>query len=190
MAPKWTRGLQRTRLTVMALALTFGAPVAAQDGEVSGQLEVTSATSAKEKLDFARDALAEMDSTKKRAEKLLDQAERGGEGDQIQCVRLKLASIKTLKQVSERAQSNMSEAIASENDLLADHEFRKIAVALSKVRQFIAEAEACMGEVGSADGSTEVSVNKEGISDAEETEPLTGEIGTVATDPGDISPFE
>lgn len=190
MARKWTQGWQRTRLTAMALALTLGAPAFAQDGEVSGQLEVTSATSAKEKLDFARDALVEMVDTTKDAEKLLDQAEKGGDPDQIQCVRLKLASIKTLTQVSERAQSNMSEAIASEGDLLAAHEFRKIAVALSKVRQFIAEAEACMGEAGSADGSTEVSVNKEGISDAEETEPLTGEIGTVATDPGDYSPFE
>lgn len=181
------------KLFVAAFALTasisLGLPAHAQQG-VGGEVAVTSATTAKEKLDFARQALIEMEDAAKRVDKLLDQAERGGDPDTIQCVRMKQASIRTLGQVSERAQASMSEAIAAGDDALADHEFRKITVATSKVRQFLAEAEACLGEAGSSDGVTDLQVEAEGTESSDDTEPITEDLGTIGVDPPGISPLE
>ena len=63
-------------------------------------------------------------------------------------------------------------------------------MSLSKVRQFIAEAEACLGESGSADDMTRLDVDNGGVADGDDTEPLTGELGTIGVDPPGISPLE
>lgn len=185
--------IRTQKLIVAAIALTAGLslalPAHAQSG-VGGEVAVTSDTTPKEKLDFARNALSEMQDASKRVEKLLDQAEKGGDPETIQCVRMKQASIRTLSQVSERAQASMSEAIAQGDDAMADHEFRKIAVAVSKVRQFAAEAEACLGEAGDADGVTDLQVEADGEASSDDTEPITGDLGTIGVDPPGISPLE
>jgi hypothetical protein len=132
-----------------ALSLLFGAPDArAQDGGgTSGQLEQGSATTDKEKQDFATQAIAEMQNAVKSVGRKLEAAEKEGDDLKIQCLSKKLSGIRALSEVSEDAQVAMERAINSGDSRLADHEFRKIAVALSKVRQFMAEADACVGDL-------------------------------------------
>jgi hypothetical protein len=136
----------------------FGGTAFAQDTSVSGQLESAEATTPKQKMEFAASALTEMESADKAVRKMLETAEKdaGSEGadQKIQCLKNKLASIRALEEVSAGASVSMQEALGGNQNELADFHFRKIAVAISKVRQFLAEAEACMG-VGGVTGGTE-----------------------------------
>jgi hypothetical protein len=132
-----------------------------------------------------------MDDAVKRTEKIQEQVTRDGDEDIIQCVRIKLASIKALTDVSERANNSMTDALADGNDERAEHEFRKIAIALSKVRQFVAEAEACVGQGGSVDGDTDVTVDVQGITDdSDDTEGTDTDGEIIGDDPPNTSPFE
>ncbi|MFT4979146.1 MAG: hypothetical protein ACI8S6_005056 [Myxococcota bacterium] len=84
----------------------------------------------------------------------------------------------------------MQEALASSSPERAEHEFRKIAVALSKSRQFLAEAEACAGQGDVVAGTTDVEVlNTQGITDADETSSTDVDV-VVGTDPPSSSQFE
>jgi len=145
---------------------------------------------AKQKMSFSRDAIQEMQDGMKSVTKLLDAAERDGDVDRIQCVRNKSASVRALLEVSQRADNSMKDAIASGETQRAEHEFRKVAVAISKVRQFVAEAEACMGDTGAAVGTTEIEVTSEGIAKTDDTAPLVDDDLVVGVDPPPTSPFE
>lgn len=167
---------------VLALlsAAAASAPALAQDsggssegstsGGLSGQLEASAQLSPKEKREFSHNALVEMQNALMTVDKYLEQAEREQDEDRIQCVRLNQASIKAPADVSERADAAMREALAQGSEQRAEHKFRKIAVALSKVRQFVAEAEACIGQGGVAAGATQVDVTDEGITEEDPTD--------------------
>ena len=58
-----------------------------------------------------------------------------------------LAAIKALREISQASSRAMQEAMAAHHEERAVHELRKIAVALSKVREFAAQARQCIGEV-------------------------------------------
>ena len=150
----------------------------------------TSQSAVKQKLAFTRDAIQEMEDGVKSVTKLLDAAERDGDVDRIQCVRNKLASVRALLEVSQRAENSMKDALSSSDTQRSEHEFRKVAVAISKVRQFVAEAEACMGDTGAAVGTTEIEVTSEGIAKTDDTEPLVDDDLVVGVDPPATSPFE
>jgi len=173
-------------MLIGGLALLGFAPSAqAQDDQV----EAASSTSPKEKLDFAADAIVEMNDGVKTVEKLQEQVTRAGDEELIQCVRIKMASVRALADVSEGANIAMTDALAEGNDERAEFEFRKIAIGLSKVRQFVAEAEACVGQGGAVDGNTEVSVNAQGIAEGDDTEEGTTD-GLIGLDPNTSSQFE
>jgi hypothetical protein len=90
-----------------ALSLLFGAPDArAQDGGgTSGQLEQGSATTDKEKQDFATQAIAEMQNAVKSVGRKLEAAEKEGDDLKIQCLSKKLSGIRALSEVSEDARA-------------------------------------------------------------------------------------
>ncbi|MEL6350034.1 MAG: hypothetical protein AAFV53_43435, partial [Myxococcota bacterium] len=115
-------------------------PAQAQQGPPNISAESATQTTADEKLAFTRDALTEMNEALGLSTQYLEQAQADGDEDTIQCVRLKQASIKALRDVSERANMMMQDALSSGSPERSNHEFRKVAVALSKVRQFMAEA--------------------------------------------------
>ena len=170
----------------LALMLGVSPDATAQDNQV----EAASSTSLKEKLDFAAEAIAEMQESVKLVEKIQEQVTREGDEELIQCVRTKLASVKALTDVSERANESMTDALAESNDERAEHEYRKIAIALSKVRQFAAEAEACIGQAAAVDGDTDVTVDVQGITDGEDTDETGTDDGIIGDDPPNTSPFE
>jgi len=136
----------KTFLFAVALASVVPFAAHAQGTDASGQLETAATTSPKEKIDFATGALTEMAAGEKTVRKMLEQAQKEGESadSRVVCLNNKLASIRALQEVSDGANRSMQESMAANQNELADFHFRKIAVALTKVRQFVAEAEACM----------------------------------------------
>jgi hypothetical protein len=146
------------------LALTAG-DARAYDDDANGQAYTPNSTNPKQKLDFAKQASTEIDDALVQVGKLKEIAEKDGDPDKIQCVRNKEASIRALVDVSKRANTALKSALQSNESELAEHEFRKVAVAVSKTRQFLAEAKACVGGGGSVAGNTDVEVTGGGLLD-------------------------
>jgi len=185
----------RGKMSLFAVALASVAPVLGRGGahaqgvDASGQLEAAATTSPKEKMDFAASAVAEMASGEKTVRKLLEQAQKEGESatSKVQCLNNKLASIRALQEVSNGANSAMQESLAANQNELADFHFRKIAVAVTKVRQFVAEAEACMGQNGTTGGTESVDVSGDTL--AENVDDYFYDIGDDIPAP-DATPFQ
>jgi hypothetical protein len=131
-----------------------------------------------------------MQDGERKMSKSLEQAEKEKDPIKIQCVTKKLSSTRALLEVSLSAQARMKEAIDAGANERGDHEFRKIAVALSKERQFLAEAESCMGDGGEDAGQTLVEVVGASEDSIDVTEPLDGLGDDVGRDPPNTSPFE
>lgn len=122
------------------------APVAwAAAPGVVGELEQSSTTSPKEKVEFTRSAMEEMAASVKEVENLLEKAQREKNEEQIDCLTRKLTPMRSLVDISRQSNTLMQQALASNDAVHADQEFRKIAVALAKTREFLAEAKACVG---------------------------------------------
>lgn len=173
------------------LAALLAAPLAvAQDRGVMGDLERTATATPQEKLQYASDAAEEQRAVLAETSKLLDDARRKGETDQIECINDRLSQIRALAQVTELAESAMREALASGQTDRADHEMRKIAVALGKTRQLQAESRACVDTTGAAaDGATSVVVEGTLSGDENETAPVTVDVLEQGFDPPQQSPF-
>ena len=186
--------VQLISTAVLGVAMLWpGAAMAQGQGsadEARGQLEQSGSTSASEKVSFTRKAITEMQGGERKMSKALEQAEKEEDPIKIQCVTKKLSSTRALLEVSLSAQARMKEAIDAGSSERGDHEFRKIAVALAKERQFLAEAEACMGDVGEDAGQTQVEVVGASVDEVDVTDPVTGLGDDVGIDGPNTSPFE
>lgn len=172
-------------------ATLFSFPALSQDDGIRAQLEQSGSTTTDEKREFATDAQQEMDRAVKKLAGSMEDAEKEREAVRLNCLSKKLSSARTLSEVANSAQEAMDAAIA-QNDLdKAEHEFRKIAVALQKTREFAAEGEACVGDAGTSPGITSVDVSQGNLDDVDDTEPLDdGSTGLLGIDPPDTSPFQ
>jgi len=176
---------------VLGLASVAWSPIAAaDDGGLSGELEQSSSTSPKEKEAFVTGALSEIRDIAKSVSKALEDAEGDQDLVRSNCLTKKQASISSLVEVAERAEDQMNQYLADGNTDKADFEFRKVAVALSKARQFAAEADACLGDSGTQPGVTDVQVTIEGLADGDDLEPIDDGNDDIGVDPPDTSPFQ
>jgi len=173
-----------------AMALSWSPPVLSQDAGVSGGLEQTSATSPKDKEAFVNSALTEIKGIAKSISKALEDAEREQDLVRSNCLTKKQASVSTLVEVAEQAQAQMNDYLSQGDTDKADFEFRKVAVALSKARQFSAEADACLGESGMQPGVTDVQVTVEGLADGDDLAPIDDGNDDIGVDPPETSPFQ
>jgi hypothetical protein len=167
------------------MGLLLAAPAFAQTPGITGELEQSSTTSPKEKTQFTDAALAEIEDSVKTVEALLTAAEKERNVEEIECLTRKLTPLRALLEVSRQSGNTMRQALASNDTVHADQEFRKVAVALTKAREFLAEAQACTGDTGveRGDASSTVTDNGENTIDADsdipEIEvPLDGPDGT------------
>ena len=124
----------------------------------------------------------------------MEDAEREHDLVRSNCLTKKQAAVTALVEVAEQAQAQMNSNLAAGDIDKADFEFRKVAVALSKARQFSAEADACLGDSGTEPGVTDVQVTVEGLADGDDLEPIEDmpddvdfEVGI---DPPETSPFQ
>ncbi|MDP2317271.1 MAG: hypothetical protein Q8P41_30570 [Pseudomonadota bacterium] len=152
---------------VMGVALAT--PSFAQTPAISGELEQSSTTSPKEKTQFADGALAEIDGAVKTVEGLLADAEKEKNVEEIECLTRKLTPMRALLEVSKQSNTTMRQSLAANDAVHADQEFRKVAVALTKAREFLAEAQACTGDAGveRGDSSSTVTDNNDNEIDAD-----------------------
>jgi len=168
--------------------LAVGSPALAQDaaGPVLAQ-EVE--TSPKEMVQGAKDALSEMNFVEQTVNKDLEAATKSNDTTAAGCVRDRLNAIRALSMVSDRAQQDMLSALDVGEVARADHEYRKIQVALAKVREFLSEAQSCLGGEIVADNGTQVTV--EGLAAGQDdTSGLGLSDGEVGVDPPSTTGFE
>jgi len=170
------------------LPLLFGGVATAQDAPtgVSSEVERTASTSPQEKIAYAESSNNEIREAEKTISRLLEQARKDGDAEAIACLINKLTSVRALLQVSESAEASMRDAIAGGEEEKANHEFRKIAVAVSKTRQLLAEAQRCAADQDLAPGETYV--DWEGGADGGEFTDTLDTIDTII-DPPAVSPF-
>jgi len=136
------------RLTALVLlsALTASPALAQSPGGVSSELERTASTSPDEKKAYAEVSNQEIRDADKQISKLLEAAKKEGDTEATECLLSRLTAVRALLSVSERAEGAMGEALAAGNEEKANHEFRKIAVAVSKTRMLRAEANRCTAD--------------------------------------------
>ena len=152
-------------MSFIVLMLAMVAPARADTPGIAGTLEQSSGTTAKEKVDFAASAVEEITGAVKTVQKLLDQAQKDKNTEAIECLSRKLTPMKALLEVSKTSQNSLQSFLAASDAVHGDLEYRKIAVALSKTRDFLAEAQACVGETGAKRGDAVVSVDAPETSD-------------------------
>ena len=183
--------MKAMKFAALAAVLGLGlvsAPALAQD--TTGSLEQSSATTDKEKIRYANEAIAEISATVDYLENLYEDAQTKEDPVLVQCVYKKYNAAVSLKGVVESSNAAMQEAMAAGEDGRADLEFRKIGVAQSKAQQFKAEADACSGESGVAPGVTEIDVTNDGLGDGDDTSEIESGNEDVGEEPPGTSPFE
>lgn len=179
--------MQLRKFAPLMLLLAVAPAAPAQDG---GMLAQAAELTPKDMVQGARTALEEMHESAAETARLLETAERKGEPEEVDCVRTRNSAVVALEGVSETANRDMNAALAVDQVPRASHEYRKIEVALGKVRQFTGEAQACVGGGAVADDTTEVS-GGEALSDGtDETEGSGIDDGVVGVDPPGTTPFE
>jgi hypothetical protein len=158
-------------------------------GGVSSELERTASTSTEEKTAYASVSNAEISEAEKAVAKSLETARKGGDAQVIECVLSRLTAIRALQSVSQNAEGAMKTAIAAGEEEKANHEYRKIAVALAKTRQLRGEANQCDSTNGEGGGSTIVDWqsfldNNDGVFDDWDLDELD-----IVVEPPQVSPF-
>lgn len=181
--------MQLSRLGLL-LFLGLGTTVAVAQDAGTLPSDSSSSYTAKEMLQGASDALAEMGGSLQEVEKLLESAERNGDTEAVDCIVTRLNAIRALEGVSNRASSDLQEALAADQLSRGNHEYRKIEIALNKVRLFTNDAQSCTGDGSSADGITEVTGGDDASSGEDDTNGLGISDGVVGTDPPGTTPFE
>lgn len=167
-------------LLLLVSAFALATPAFAETVGVTGGVEQSSTTSPREKVLFADGAVSEIGAAVKTVEGLLADAEKAKNTEQIECLTRKLTPMRALSEVSSLSSNTMKQALAANDPVHADQEFRKVAVALTKTREFLAEAQACVGETGVQRGQASATVT-------DNTTSLVGEgdVEIVETPPDD-----
>ncbi len=170
------------------LIAAAGAASAQDPTGVSSEIERTASTSPEEKLAYADTSNSEIAEAEKQISKLLDQARKDGDAEAIECLISRLTSVRALQQVAGKAETSLEDALAAGEEEKANHEFRKIAVAVSKTRMLTAEAQRCASEQALESGTT--LVNWETTLDGDD-DPINEEIDEfdLYPDPPEVSPF-
>lgn len=188
------RGSRVRGLVALAAAasLAFGAAaVQAQEQEAEVVEEAKdfsgSELSPQQKLGFAEDVAFELSGATNRVLGLIEEAQRTNDVLLLNCLNDKLIALRGLLKVAEDSKLNLAEAIARENVDQQEHNYRKVAIADDQSGMIIAEAEACVGDLGySNSGETVVRLNVEGQGGDGDDE--FGTPNESATRPADSSP--
>lgn len=135
-------------------ALLFVAPAVAQETGISGELEQSATSTPREKSEFADGAVSEIQGAVGTVEDLLADAEREKNTEHIECLMRKLTPMRALLEVSKQSANAMKQALASNDAVHSEQEYRKVAVSLTKTREFLAEAQACVGDGSAEEGET------------------------------------
>lgn len=140
--------MSRTARAWIATIALFGGSVpawAADPTGVSSTVSAHPATTDDEKRQYAAAAVQEISDAERQIKKMLEQlrARKDADADNVQCLVNAESLVGALKQVAINGQTNLNAALTAREVEKADHEWRKIGVALEKTRQLLAEAQRC-----------------------------------------------
>ena len=125
--------------------------------------------SSSQKNTFAEKTSAELDGRVKRVLKLIETASKQKDIILLNCLNDKLLALRGLHKVSVDAQHGLAEAIARENVDLEEHNFRKVFIARDQGQIVAAEADSCVGQVGTSfPGQTQVVMKYDGDTEADD----------------------
>lgn len=126
---------------------------------VSSNLDLLAAATPQQKLDYASDSVSEINDAVEAMGKLLAEAEKANDATAVNCIKSRLTSVTALQSVVVTAEEQLKTALAANEDEMADHQFRKIAVGRSKTRILLAEAQRCASDNKLESGTTLVDWN-------------------------------
>ena len=159
------------RIVISAAFLALAGLAWAQAGGIKSVLEQAGTATPEQMKKFAADSLKTVEANRDKVKSLADQAEKSGKAGQSSCLQPKVATSRTMVQVTQLAQGNLAAALSA-NDLdKARHEYRKIAVSASNSEAIAAEAEQCT-ESDSGRGGRESRTITGVVGDASDTEDL------------------
>ena len=127
-----------------------------------------------EPLANAQQALKEMRDSVTAIEQARTQADAQGETELATCYAQKLVPMNTLLTIAEQTDARLTQAVAENDATHIGLESRKIEVALAKIREFYAEASACLLPPGSSRIATRLSGS---VPDVSESSPMEGDLG-------------
>lgn len=115
-----------------------------------------------------RSAVEEMSAAVKEVEKMVEQAKKENQQEVVECLKKKLVPMSQLLDVSRESGNNMQLALSANDGVHAELEFRKVAVGLSKVREFLQEARTCGGSTAGEKAKSVASITQsvDNIADA------------------------
>jgi len=178
-------------LALLFLGTSLPGMVSAQEGasdsptstEISGH-----DLSSPQKKTIADKTSAELDGRVKRVLKLIEDASKKKDIILLNCLNDKLLALRGLHKVAVDAQHGLAEAIARENVDLEEHNFRKVFIARDQGQIVAAEADACVGQVGTSfPGQTQVVMKYDGTTEADDD---FGAAPGGNTRPPDASPID
>jgi hypothetical protein len=144
----WHRIPQSLALVFVAIPMLLPAITATQARAADEDAVPYNELSPRQRLDYSEDTVTEVKDAVRKVLKMVEVAQKDKEVLLLNCLNEKLAGLKALLKVVEDSDMAMQEALARENNDLAAHEYQKIDMARGQAQQLIAEAEACVPEVG------------------------------------------
>jgi len=169
--------------------VAFPSVSVAQDAH--SELQRTSSASADEMLQYVKDAQDEIAAAAKQLGKLTGNSDKSElSDDSKQCVQNSFTVTDALQQVTVTAAQTMADALTAGQRERAEHEFRKVAIALKKARVMLSEGQQCAGGDASADGATDIRVDGALTADADEdVSAVSEDTMDYGFDPPNASPF-
>lgn len=155
--------LVRPLILAVAIALIAPAGALAQDTDAAGADEMSGRNlSLKQKKDFATKSVADLEGSVRKILRMIEEAQKANDLILLNCLNDKLGLLRGAQKAASDSEFNLSEAAARENADLVEHNFRKLYIAQDQGMTLAAEADACVGQVGSFPGQTRMVVNVEG----------------------------
>ena len=148
-----------------AALLLSTAALAAEPSGTASEIERTIAMSPQERIAYAEGALEELEQTAITLDEMLAKARGSSDDAAVEYLISKVAAIKALNKVAQAALPKLVQAVDDGNEDMIDHEFRKIAVAISRSRQLLAEAQRQGADQAMESGNTSLEWQDQFVTD-------------------------
>ena len=146
------------RASALLVLLSASAMAWAAGPGVEGEIDQSTTSTPEEKATYASKAVEEIDAAVVTVTKLRDEAKKQKLQEAVDCLERKLTPLKAILEVAKASNGAMTRALADSDTVHAEAEFRKLAVAVSKAREFVQDAQQCVGSPDARSGKTTTSI--------------------------------
>lgn len=150
--------------------------------------ELLQTLSARDQAAWAEDTVRLLEAAKSHVLQMIEEAQKNNDIILLNCLSEKLGILKPLAAAAADARDGIGEAVARENSDLVEHNFRKSYISREQGAVYAAEADACIGQVGTSfPGQTRVVPKYSGPGEADSD---FGAASGGNTRPPDASPID